>query len=64
MAFGEHIRGIRKKNNMTLESLAFNADMEISQIYRIEKGINNPTLSTLKSLANALDLTIPELLTF
>lgn len=63
-AFGKHLRMLRQKNNLTLEQLAFEADIEVSQVYRIEKGKNNPTLSTLNALSNALKISLPKLLDF
>ena len=62
--FGNHLRNLRKLNNYTLETLAYESEMEISQIYRIEKGKINPTLSTLNSLAAALKIPLCDLLTF
>ena len=64
ISFGNHLRHLRKQNNLSLEALANEADVEISQIYRIEKGLVNPTLSTLKILANALNISLPELMDF
>jgi transcriptional regulator with XRE-family HTH domain len=40
------------------------AEMEISQVYRIEKGIINPTLTTLSALSKALGITLKDLLDF
>ncbi len=64
ISFGNHLRNLRKQSNLSLEALANEADVEISQIYRIEKGLINPTLSTLKILANALNISLPELMDF
>jgi transcriptional regulator with XRE-family HTH domain len=47
---------------LTLQQLAFEADMEISQIHRVEKGKINPTLTTLDALAKGLGVTLSELL--
>lgn len=47
-----------------MEELSYEADVELSQIYRIEKGMINPTLSTLYSLAIALDLKLKDLLDY
>jgi transcriptional regulator with XRE-family HTH domain len=62
--FGLHIRQLRKNQKLSLEELANEADMEISQVFRIEKGLINPTLSTLNSLAKALNLSLKELVDF
>ena len=59
--FGNHLRGLRTSKKMTLERVAFAADVEISQIYRIEKGKINPTLTTLIALSRALEISIGEL---
>jgi transcriptional regulator with XRE-family HTH domain len=60
--FGNHLRGLRTSKKMTLEQLAFAADVELSQIYRIEKGKVNPTLTTLIALSNGLEISISDLL--
>lgn len=64
LKFGDHLRALRNKNNLSLEALAIEADVEISQIYRIEKGLINPTLSTLNTLAKALNTPLKELMNF
>ncbi len=64
IAFGKHLHGLRTQRKLSLESLAFDADMEISQIHRIEKGIINPTLSTLNAIAKALNIPLKDLLDF
>jgi transcriptional regulator with XRE-family HTH domain len=60
-AFGEKLRSLRISKNYTLEQLAIEADMEISQVHRIEKGKINPTLTTLNALAKGLGITLVEL---
>lgn len=47
-----------------MEQLSFMADVELSQIYRIEKGKINPTLTTLKTIADALEISYGELFSF
>ena len=64
LSFGDHIRNLRKENGWTIELLAIEADVEISQIYRIEKGIVNPTLSTLNSLAKSFNISLSDLVNF
>jgi transcriptional regulator with XRE-family HTH domain len=49
---------------MFLESLAFEADVEISQIFRIEKGVINPTLTSLSAIAKALNIPLKDLTDF
>lgn len=57
-ALGERIRKLRKKQGMSQEDLANEADIPLSQVGRIERGENNPTISTLYviSLALGVDL--------
>ena len=59
--FGNHLRELRKSKKMTLKQVATAAAVEISQVYRIEKGKINTTLSTLIVLSNALDVSVSEL---
>jgi transcriptional regulator with XRE-family HTH domain len=59
--FGERLRVLRTAKGLTLEQLAFAADIELSQVYRIETGKVNPTLTTMIVLANGLDITVAEL---
>jgi transcriptional regulator with XRE-family HTH domain len=61
IVFGEKLKGIRLSKCFTLEQLAIEAEMEISQVYRIEKGKINPTFTTLTALARGLGITIGEL---
>ena len=62
--FGAHLVKIRKLKNIAQNELSYMVDVEVSQIYRIEKGLINPTLSTLINIAKALQISTAELLTF
>ena len=44
--------------------LAFEAEVEYSQIAKIERGKTNPTISTVYALAKALNLKITDLFKF
>ena len=55
-AFGANVRHLRKAKKLTIKGLAFEADIELSQIHRIEKGKINPTLTTILLLADALKI--------
>jgi len=59
--FGEKIKNLRTAKGLTLEQLAFEADFELSQVHRVEKGKINPTLTTLIALAKGLGITLAEL---
>jgi transcriptional regulator with XRE-family HTH domain len=62
--FGENLKQIRLNKNLSQEVLAFTADIPISQIGRIERGEINTTISTVKVLAEALDISVKELFDF
>lgn len=62
--FGDHLRTLRKKHNLSQEQLANDADIPISQVGRIERGEVNTTLSTMKALSKALKIHITELFDF
>ncbi len=64
VAFGKHLKQIRQSKKLTLEQLANSADIEISQVHRIEMGKVNTTLSTLISLSKALSMPLSELTDF
>lgn len=64
LKFGKHLVALRKSKNIAQNELAYKTDVEVSQIFRIEKGLINPTLSTLKNIAEALNITLKELLDF
>ncbi|MBK9213298.1 MAG: helix-turn-helix transcriptional regulator [Saprospiraceae bacterium] len=63
-AFGKHLQSLRKKLGVSQEALAMRADVEISQISRIERACINTSLSQLLSIAKALDIHPKELLDF
>jgi transcriptional regulator with XRE-family HTH domain len=60
--FGQKLKDLRQQKGLTLEQLAFEADIELSQVHRAEKGKINPTLTTLKALAKGLGMTLTELM--
>ena len=61
MKFGQNLKHIRKRMNMTQEELA--TKMEISQSYLsdIENGRKNPSIKTVKKLADGLGVSVNEL---
>ncbi len=60
VAFGKAVRRIRKGKKISMQQLAHQADIELSQIYRIETGKINPTLKTILIIARALDVSPTE----
>lgn len=63
-ALGRHLRSLRQKRHLSQEELAWKADLELSQISRIERGIINTSVSQLYSIAGALGIHIRDLLDF
>ena len=58
-AFGANLKKLRLGKKLSRETLAAHAGIETMQIYRIETGKINTTISTVLALAKALD-TIPK----
>lgn len=59
---GAHVKKLRQEKGMTLEDLANESEIELSQVHRIEKGQTNLYLSTLDAIAKGLGTTLGELL--
>ena len=59
---GQIIRQERRVQKLTLAQLAARADVSTSYVSQVERGVANPTLQSLKTLANALGFNIGSLL--
>jgi transcriptional regulator with XRE-family HTH domain len=58
----ENIKNIRKKKGLSQDKLAKLADVTHTTLVKIESGANdNPTIKTLKKIADALEATLDEL---
>lgn len=62
--FGKHLKSIRAAKGLSLRKLGDIADVDFSQIHRIEKGETNPSLTMLLALAEGLGIDIIELMKF
>ncbi len=62
--FGLHLRKLRIAKKLSQESLAYESNVPISQIGRIERGEINTTICTAKVLSEALGIDIKELFNF
>ena len=63
--FGNHLKALRRKKNLTQEKLADLAGLEYKYIQRLEgKKPSSPTLNSIEKLAKAFDISISELLDF
>jgi transcriptional regulator with XRE-family HTH domain len=56
------IRRARQQRGITQEALAFNANMTVSTLARIERGRSDPLFTTLVKLADALQIPLRELI--
>jgi transcriptional regulator with XRE-family HTH domain len=61
LAIGNAIRALRLEHGLTQERLAAAAGLNLSYLSAVERADNNPTLTTLVAIANALGLTLEEL---
>jgi transcriptional regulator with XRE-family HTH domain len=55
-AFGRVLREQRNMADLSQEQLALNADVDRTFVSQMERGIRQPTLTTLFKLAKALDV--------
>ena len=59
--FGTRLRKLRLEREMSQYQLADVANINRSQVIDIENGSVNPSLCTLQVLAEALEITLPDL---
>jgi len=64
IAFGEHVRKLRLARGKSMRGFADEADIEYSQIARIEKGEISPTIVTAAKIADALEIALKDLFDF
>lgn len=64
ITFGCRVRKLRYTKRMTQEELAEAADLSVSFLGAIEHGRKSPTLYTQKKLADALGVSLSELMDF
>ena len=64
LLFGSNLRELRKEKGLSQEHLAIDADIPINQIGRIERGEISTTITTLKQIATALNISMSDLFTF
>ena len=64
LAFGAHLRRLRKQRGLSQQALADEADISWPTVQRVEAGTQNATLEVLGALAQALGISLSELLHF
>lgn len=60
-ALGATVRSLRRSAGLRQEDLAHSAGIHFTTLRRIENGKADPTFSTMRHLAEALDITLAEL---
>ena len=63
-AFGEHLRKLRLEKGFGMREFALEADIEYSQLSKIERGVTNPTIATALILAETLGVPHNEMFEF
>lgn len=61
-ALGENLKKIRMQRNLTLDSVSELTGISKSMLGQIERGVANPTLSTLWKISNGLKVPYPSLI--
>ena len=60
LAFGASIRKLRLKKGLSQRTLAERSDLDVTYISGIERGVRNPSLKSLETLAMGLGCSISE----
>lgn len=63
-AFGANLKRLRDERGLSLRQLAEKIEIEHKQLFLIEKGKINTTISTVLALAEGLELHVTELFDF
>jgi transcriptional regulator with XRE-family HTH domain len=59
---GENVKRRRQELDVSQRDVAVLAGIDVSTLSRLERGVENPTLQTMLSLAVTLECELPELL--
>jgi transcriptional regulator with XRE-family HTH domain len=63
-SFGKHVKAIRLSKKISQEELALKADLDRTYISGIERGLRNVSLINIVKLANALNVSLIEMVDF
>ncbi|MCF7824373.1 MAG: helix-turn-helix domain-containing protein [Candidatus Marinimicrobia bacterium] len=64
MEIGNHLKQVRKAHQLLQKDLADRAGLDRSYISKLERGLGDPTWSTLTKIADAYGLSVPHLLNY
>jgi len=59
--FGEVLRRYRSERDITQEELALQADVDRTFVYRLERGVRQPSITTLIGISRALGISAADL---
>ena len=62
ITFGRRIRSLRERKKFSQEEFAETVNLDRTYISGIERGVRNPTLSTIQRLAQGLGISLQELM--
>jgi transcriptional regulator with XRE-family HTH domain len=61
-AFGNVLKQLRENNGLSQENLAFDSDLDRTYISMLERGLRKPTINTIFSISQALNMKPSELI--
>ncbi|WP_141335995.1 helix-turn-helix domain-containing protein [Paenibacillus sp. tmac-D7] len=62
LSFAKILKTLRINNKLSQEELAFRSDLDRTYISMLERGIHQPTISTLFALSKALNIKASEMI--
>jgi transcriptional regulator with XRE-family HTH domain len=62
VAIGDAVRRLRRERGISQEGLALLAEIDRSYLGRVERGDNNAAILTLQKIADALEITMTEIM--
>lgn len=63
LAIGKRIKTLREERNIAQQDLAAKCNLEKSNLSRLEAGGTNPTIYTLKRIADNLEVSLCDIVT-
>lgn len=58
--FGKHLRKLREEKGISQRELEYRGEVARDLLSKIETGVSNPTIYTIKKICDALDLDFQE----
>src|SRR5690606_6743861 len=58
---GQHLRGLRKMHDLSLEQLAERCGLSVGALSQIERGITSPTMRSLRRLSEVFNVPMSQL---